>query len=181
MHQLDEKQFEQLFRDEYTGLVRFAMDFVKDYEAARGIVQDSFASLWENRSRLEEGRPVKPYLVSIVANRSRNYLRSHKQYHREMLSLEGLEDQHPDHQVDALANRELVQAVENAIAGLPLKCREIFLLNRFENKKYQEIATQLGISVKTVEAQMSKALQSMRKHLSDFLVLIVGLLIKIFV
>ena len=67
---------------------------------------------------------------------------------------------------------ELKEKIDSAIQGLPEKCREVFLLNRNEHLKYQEIADRLGISLKTVETQMSKALQHLREHLKEYLMIV---------
>jgi RNA polymerase sigma-70 factor (ECF subfamily) len=72
-------------------------------------------------------------------------------------------------QPDRLVEAEIRDKIERAIEELPVKCKEIFVLNRHENLKYKEIAIRLEISVKTVETQMSKALQHMRERLAEFL------------
>ena len=79
---------------------------------------------------------------------------------------------------DHLEAAELESKIWETINLLPEKCREVFILNRFEGKKYAEIADKLGISVKTVEAQMSKALKSLREHLSDYIHLLILVMIK---
>jgi RNA polymerase sigma-70 factor (ECF subfamily) len=79
---------------------------------------------------------------------------------------------------DHLEAAELESRIWQIINGLPEKCKEIFILNRFEGKKYQEIADQLDISVKTVETQMSKALKTLREHLADYLHILILFLIK---
>ena len=70
-----------------------------------------------------------------------------------------------------LVVEELTEAIKSAIDELPEKCREIFMLNRYENLKYHEIADKLELSQKTVEAQMSKALQHLRLRLGEYLVI----------
>lgn len=72
-------------------------------------------------------------------------------------------------QPDRLVESEIREQIDRAIEELPEKCREIFVLNRFQKLKYQEIAIRLEISVKTVETQMSKALQHMRNRLEEFM------------
>ena len=74
-----------------------------------------------------------------------------------------------DHPLDGLITKELENAIKNAIENLPEKCREIFELSRFKGLKYREIADKLNISVKTVETQMSRALESLRKKLDNYL------------
>jgi RNA polymerase sigma-70 factor (ECF subfamily) len=81
---------------------------------------------------------------------------------------------HSDH----IEAAELESKIWQIINALPEKCREIFILNRFENKKYSEIASHLNISVKTVETQMSKALKSLRENLKDYIHLLLFILLR---
>jgi len=166
---LDRKSFEELFRQNFKGLSFFAIEYVKDHDIAREIVQEAFANLWEKRESIEPERSAKSYLGTTVRNRCLNYLRDHKKFDRSILEFEGLGEDYGYAEHDHLVTKELKQQIEKATNELPDKCREIFLLNRTEHKKYQEIADELNLSVKTVEAQMSKALRIMREKLSEFI------------
>lgn len=141
---------------------------MKDHDLAREVVQDAFAGLWEKRADIETGRSPGAYLSTTVRNRCLNYLRDHKKYDRSIIELEGLGDDHRYEEQDRLVTDELKKRIDEAIQSLPDKCREVFLLSRTGKKKYNEIADTLGISVKTVEAQMSRALKIMRRMLSEF-------------
>ncbi len=143
---------------------------------AREIVQEAFARLWQKRGKIEEERSPASYLATTVRNRCLNYLRNNKKFDRGILVFEGLGHDHQYVEEDHLVTEELRNRITQATDALPDKCREIFLLNRVEHKKYQQIADELGISVKTVEAQMSKALKIMRDKLSEFLGLFILLL-----
>ena len=132
-------------------------------------MQEAFANLWEKREHIKLDKSPKSYLGSSVKNRCLNYLRDHKKFDRSILDFEGLDTRHEYVEQDHLVTNELKLRIEEATNSLPTKCREIFLKNRFEHKKYQEIADELNISVKTVEAQMSKALKIMREKLSEFM------------
>ena len=168
--------YEELFRKNFKGLSYFAMEYVKDHDIAREIVQDAFVSLWEKRHSIDTGRSPGAYLSSMVRNRCLNYLRDNRKFDRSLLELEGL-DLQADHEVqDHLVAEELKNRIEETTQSLPDKCREVFVKNRIEHKKYQEIADEMNISLKTVEAQMSKALRIMREKLSDFIMLIMFLL-----
>ncbi len=169
---LDKHTFESLFRAEFPGLVRFAITYVKDYEAAREVVQEAFLSLWEKRAEIDMEKSVKTYLSTSVRNRSLNYLRDNKKFDSGLLGVEGVYPERADEQSDMLEASELKEKIDAAINELPEKCREVFLLNRHEHLKYQEIADRLGISVKTVETQMSKALKHLRERLKDYLIII---------
>jgi RNA polymerase sigma-70 factor (ECF subfamily) len=166
---LDKATFESLFRSEFRRLCFLALQYTKDQNTAREITQEAFISLWEKRESIDLSKPVKTYLSTTVRNKCLNYLRDNKKFNREILDLEGLLSDNPYVQPDRLVETEIMDKIEKAIDELPVKCREIFVLNRNENLKYKEIAIRLKISVKTVETQMSKALQHMRNRLAEFL------------
>ena len=147
----------------------FAQKYVKDLETAREIVQDAFISLWEKRETIDASRPVKSYLTTIIHHKCHNYLRDNRKFNREILQVENLLELSDAVPTDLLVEQELEDQILKAIDELPEKCREIFLLSRYENLKYQEIADKLQLSPKTVEAQMSKALQHMRLRLAEYL------------
>jgi len=168
--------YEELFRKNFKGLSFFAMEYVKDHDIAREIVQDAFVSLWEKRHTIDTDRSPRAYLSSTVRNRCLNYLRDNRKFDRSLLELEGLDLKGGHEEEDHLVTAELKVRIEEATESLPEKCREVFIKNRMEHKKYQEIAEEMGISLKTVEAQMSKALRIMREKLSDFMALILLLI-----
>jgi RNA polymerase sigma-70 factor (ECF subfamily) len=166
---LDEHAFQSLFKDHFTGLCQFASGYLKDSEAAKEIVQDVFVSLWLKRDTIDSSKPVKSYLSTSVRNRCINYLRDHKKFSSDLLALENLSNETMYEQPDTLVESDLVEQIDRAIEELPEKCRQVFKLSRHQNLKYQQIADQLQISVKTVETQMSKALQHMRHRLAEYL------------
>jgi RNA polymerase sigma-70 factor, ECF subfamily len=147
----------------------FALQYTKDHDTAREIVQDAFTGLWDKRDTIDLSRPVKTYLTTMVRNKCLNHLRDNKKFNREILDIEGLLSERTYHPPDRMVEAEVREKIRGAIQGLPEKCRQVFVLNREENLKYHEIATRLEISVKTVETQMSKALQHMRNQLHEFM------------
>ena len=167
--QLDELTLESLFRDHFTGLCQFAHGYVKDDESAKEIVQDAFVTLWEKRRSIDLSKPVKSYLTTTVRNKCLNYLRDHKKFSSDLIALENLSHESRFDQPDKLIESDIIGQVSRAIEELPEKCREIFILSRYQNLKYHQIASELQISVKTVETQMSKALQHMRHRLAEYL------------
>jgi RNA polymerase sigma-70 factor (ECF subfamily) len=171
--QLDESTLESLFKDYFIGLCQFAVGYVKDHEVAKEIVQDAFVSLWEKRQTIDLSKPVKSYLSATVRNRCLNYLRDHKKFSNDLLALENLSNETIYDQPDQLVESDIRIQITIAIEELPEKCREIFKLSRFQNLKYQQIADELQISVKTVETQMSKALQHMRFRLAEYLPILI--------
>lgn len=142
---------------------------MKDLDIAREVVQDVFANLWEKRDTIEHDKSPKSYLGTAVRNRCLNYLRDNRKFDAGMLEIEGLGEEHSYDEQDSLVENELKTKIDEAVNSLPEKCREIFICNRMENKKYQEIADEMKLSVKTVEAQMSKALKIMREKLAEYI------------
>ncbi|MEI7724065.1 MAG: RNA polymerase sigma-70 factor [Bacteroidota bacterium] len=171
--QFNEQTLESLFRDHFTGLCQFAVGYVKDEQTAKEIVQDAFVNLWEKRGSIDLSKPVKSYLSTTVRNKCLNYLRDHKKFSSDLLALENLSQEATYDQPDKLVEADLRNQIIRAMEELPEKCREIFKLSRNKHMKYQQIANELQISVKTVETQMSKALQHMRRRLSEYLPIIV--------
>jgi RNA polymerase sigma-70 factor (ECF subfamily) len=134
--------------------------------------------IWENRSDFEWEKPAKSYLFTSVYNRSLNYIRDNRKLIRQdnfqALHLVADESAYSEN----LETAELESRIKQTLQRLPEKCRQVFELSRFEQKKYSEIAMQLNISVKTVETQMSKALHVLREELKDYLTILILMLIK---
>lgn len=169
-------EFEKLFRDYFTPLVWYSMKIVKDKDTAREIVHSVYVKLWEKVDSIDFSRPVKPYLYTSVYNASINYIRDHKKFAGEEKIDPASSIQHND----LMESQETEEKIYSAIASLPDKTREIFEMSRFENKKYQEIADTLNISIKTVEARMSEALKILRVKLSDLIKVLVFIMLDIF-
>ncbi|MCB0640887.1 MAG: RNA polymerase sigma-70 factor [Phaeodactylibacter sp.] len=165
---LDRPAFEQLFKSHFAYLCNFANQYVQDQDAAQEICQKVFIRLWEKREEMDPQQSIQSYLFTAVKNRCLNHLRDTKKYRSRILDLDcGDLDFSRDDQ-DLLAAEELQQRIEAALAALPDKCRQVFEMSRYRNMKYQEIAEELAISPKTVEAHMSKALKTLREALSDY-------------
>ena len=174
----DEQAFELLFRKYYVRLCAFANKFLNDPETAKEIVQDVFARIWEGRDEIDPDDSLKSYLFKIAQNLSINKLRRKKVESRytEIYKLVYIENQAISAHESLLA-KELEENIAHSIGKLPAECRKVFELSRIEGLKYKEIADTLQISVKTVEAQMSKALRSLRIELSDYLTILIIALI----
>ena len=174
---LDHTSFEILFRSHFAGMCFFAQKYVKDFETAREITQSAFISLWEKLETIDMERAVKSYLTTVIHNKCTNYLRDNRKFDQHILNIENLLEVPEYDGADSMVETELKERIDSSIAELPEKCREIFVMSRYENLKYQEIADKLQISVKTVETQMSKALQHMRLRLNEYLTILVVLVI----
>ncbi|MEO8192362.1 MAG: RNA polymerase sigma-70 factor [Gemmatimonadales bacterium] len=164
----DEAAFDDIFRTWYPALVRAAESIVRSGAVAEEIVQDVMLELWKRRDTLAEDSSPQAYLFQATRNRSLNHVR-HERVARESEPYTSRPET-----VDATAHSRVVEdemavAVRQAVAGLPDRCREVFELSRVSGLRYAEIATVLGISVKTVEAQMGKALRVLREELAAWL------------
>lgn len=162
----NEKAFEVLFKEHFTALVYLSLQLVKDKDAAKDLVHDSFSVLWEKRDEMDSEGNIKSYLYTTVYRKSLNYIRFNKKFQTpEFEQLAQL-----PHIPDSLMEQaELKKRISDAIQRLPEKTREVFIMSRYKNMKYSEIAQVSGISVKTVEAQMSRALKMLKHELSDYL------------
>jgi RNA polymerase sigma-70 factor (ECF subfamily) len=164
---LDRNTFEFLFRKEFKGLVVFATGYVKDVDVAKDIVHDGFLILWERKEQMNLAFNIKSFLTTTIRNRCLNYLRDNKKFDNTLFALEDHLARQIVEPPDTVVESETKERIESAINELPEKCREVFMMNRFQGKKYREVADLLGISIKTVEAQMSKALELLRKRLKS--------------
>jgi RNA polymerase sigma-70 factor, ECF subfamily len=162
------QSFEVLFRQYYQMLCAYAMRFVNDADTAEEIVQDLFYKLWEKREELLINTSVKSYLFSAVHNRCLKFIehRNVETKYRNYYLLHESEIDNEQH--DTAGVHELQDIIDDTLNSLPDRCSRIFRLNRFEGLKYHEIARQLSISVKTVEANMGKALKLLRKNLRNY-------------
>src|SRR6187455_2433579 len=148
--------FEQLFRHYYNSLCNYANGIVRDVDEAEDIVQQVMITIWEKRNALQITASLKSYLFRSVHNTSLNRIRKNKTVamYAETQQAENIETT----TANTIIGKELNQQISIAVNKLPEQCRMVFKLSRFENMKYAEIADHLGISVKTVENHMGKAL-----------------------
>jgi RNA polymerase sigma-70 factor (ECF subfamily) len=171
----NETAFDTLFRAYYASLCRYASGVLDgSLDDAEDVVQQVFIKIWEQRQGLEIQWSLKAYLYKMTHNRCLNRLRdarTREKHHQE--NAIPMEQQQYDPNVSD-SEQELSARVQKALRALPTECRRIFELSRFEALKYREIADQLGISIKTVETQMGKALRILRVELSDYVALFIG-------
>ncbi|ASU32510.1 RNA polymerase sigma-70 factor [Mucilaginibacter xinganensis] len=167
LNQGDAKAFEVLFKLYYERLTLFANRFVNDRQAAEEITAGVFAHLWEKGHEVAFSTSVSSYLFKMVQNRSLNYLKRRKieNLYVNYLEKNNLLDEFYRTVETNYEEKELAGQINDAINSLPEKCREIFILSRFSDMKYREIADKLSISPKTVERQMSIALEKLRQIL----------------
>lgn len=165
----DERALEEIFRTYYAGMCLFVRRFVHAPDVAEELVQDVFFKLWSKREGLSDIDALKTYLFRAARNTALNHLRRRKleQAWEEKEGQRGEPVTSGGTDDEATAG-ELQRAVSAAIARLPERCREIFLLSREGGLTYGEIAAALGISIKTVETQMGRALKSLRLALGKY-------------
>jgi len=166
---LDKSGFETIFKTHYTALCHFAYRYVNDKDTSQDIVQEVFIAMWQKKETITSEKPVKSYLFTAVKNRCLNYIRDHKKFRSYQLDVE-IELEIPVEEMDVFSGPETQTQINQALDKLPPKCRQVFELSRYKEMKYKEIAAKLGISVKTVEVQMSKALKILREELADLIV-----------
>ena len=136
------------------------------------MVQQVFFKLWERNENLSLTGSVSAYLYRAVHNESLNYIKHQKVRSNHQLHIAYSMKNEVEHPAKEILSGELEKKIHSALNELPEQCRTIFQMSRFDELKYREIADKLGISVKTVENQMGKALKLLREKLVDFLVLI---------
>jgi RNA polymerase sigma-70 factor (ECF subfamily) len=158
-----ERGFEALFNEHYSALCAFAMKYVNSTFEAEQCAMDVFLKIWEKRKTLKIKTDIKYYLYASVRNRALDLIRKNNlktTLENDSLKSRAVSELNPE---DELFWKTAVSRVECAIDQLPKKCQRIFMMSRYDGKKYHEIASELNLSIKTVETQISRALKSLRK------------------
>jgi RNA polymerase sigma-70 factor (ECF subfamily) len=165
----DEQKFiEFLFKSFYSPLCKAVYKIVRDTDACEDIVQEVFYKVWRNRDALDLSKSVKSYLYRSAINTALNYLEKQKR-NVELDENEVIGTKLSANTTeDILNSSELEQKINSAINELPSRCKTVFMMSRFEEMSYQEIADTLEVTVKAVEKQMSKALQILREALKMY-------------
>ena len=177
--------YKYLYDQHYQILCHVAAQYVKDDFLAETIVGDVIFHLWEVRETIEIDTSVRSYLMTCVRNRCIDYLKS--QYHKREVahSDTGLRDfpvlqyvKDDDYPLGKLLEKELEDEIMNAINRLPDECRRVFNMSRFENRKYEEIAQELKISVNTVKYHIKHALVLLHEDLGKYRTMAMMILIE---
>lgn len=164
----DKEAFRFFFEKYYTDLCNWVNIYLHNPVMAEEIVQDIYIYFWEKKGEIKIKSSVKSYLLKASKNKSLNYIRNEKNKFDILDQLAKVADNNqkmPDTIMDA---NQLRTIIENSVNSLPERCRKIYILGKEENLSYKEIADKLGISVKTVENQMGKALKNLRKLLQPY-------------
>lgn len=162
--------FEKLFKEYYERLCAYANSIIKDSDAVDDIVHEVFIKVWEKRHEMSETQSVKSYLYTSVHNRCLNFIRDNKRFTEgsEYFDNANLSDNADE---ELIHQTELEEKVHAAIKKLPEKCKEVFELCKLQELKYAEVSEKLGISIKTVESHMGKALKVLREELGSLFLL----------
>lgn len=172
--------YEFLFKKYYSALCHYANKYLKNDHTSEDVVSQLFCTLYLRRDEIVVGS-LAPYLFRAVRNSAINYLRDNRQ----LLSLDTINNVSGpgDYQFEvqeeisgSLMAQEVEDVVNKALEALPEQCRAVFMLSRFESLTYRQIAEKLGISVNTVETQMSRALKKLRSALGSYLTLFLFLI-----
>jgi RNA polymerase sigma-70 factor (ECF subfamily) len=167
----DRTVFEQIFRTYYPEICGFSLRYLPDPLVAEEVVQDLFCKVWFRRNEIVINTSLKSYLYKAAVNHALNYLR-HQEMQRKYFDYVGFEVNEVAGGIHYESDGELQGLVQKALLELPEKRREIFEMSRFEGMKYHEIAEKLGINIKTVETQMTRALDFMRQYLKEYISII---------
>lgn len=172
----DSKAFESVFRFWYEPLVHFAEEYISDLESARNIVQNIFMKLWEKHELVDPDSNLKSYLYIATRNACLSHIRhlrietdffekSRKSFEDLQLNYEALEEL----KMEQIDFSNLEKLIQDTIDSLPERCREVFLMSRYDEMKNKEIAEKLNISVKAVEANITRAITKLRENTREYL------------
>ncbi len=171
----DEEAFRTLFYDFFSPLCVFARCYLESIDDCEDVVQEVFYRLWKNRTQLHIESSVRNFLLTSVRNACLDTLRRQMAEENWIVHLQEHKKEETDTS-DFYTTHELEELLRIALGKLPEPIAETFRLNRFEGKTYAEIAERKGLSIKTIEAYISKALRLLRKELKDYLPFFVGFL-----
>ena len=159
----DKLAFRHLFETYFTPLCRFMHVYISDTRIVEELALDVFLYVWENRKTFQIKLSLKAYLFQAGRNKCLNVL-------RQKIKTVSINDTNLDiaeTNIMSLETEELNRLIQEAVLALPDKCREVFQLSRTNNLTNQEIAKQMKISIKTVEAQITKALKRIKDSRGD--------------
>ncbi|WP_316793041.1 RNA polymerase sigma-70 factor [Pedobacter frigoris] len=164
--QRDKKQFEVLYKKYYQQLFAVAYRYVKQQQIAEEIVHDVFIKIWNKADELNIQYSMKSYLFKAMVNSSLNYIKKEKMDTEKKMVYLSAHGEFFD-EGERESEEALLAGLEAALELLPAKCREVMYLSRFGKLKQNEIASQLGISVKTVKNHLTYGFQKLRDHLNQ--------------
>ncbi|MGY5353991.1 RNA polymerase sigma-70 factor [Wenyingzhuangia sp. IMCC45467] len=170
-----EKAFEYFFHKYYNHILGFSINILNEEQEAEHITQEAFVNLWTNRAKIEKCTGIESFLYTYAKSKCLNSIRHHKVKKRYVDDSLNAKEQQLNYEVlrsmefDAFDLVELKELIQQAIDDLPIQTKIIFEKKRFQDKMNKEIAEELGVSIKTVEAHITKALKYLKLSLSSYL------------
>lgn len=163
IRQNEREAFRLLFERYYDNLLLYSFHILDDLEAAEDIVQECFIYLWNSKRLNSFSGDLERFIFKIIKNRSLLFLKEHKKRN----AVREASSEETSHDSSAVAEEDLleVELLYDTIDRLPEKCRQVFLMACLNDRTYQEVADELGVSVNTVKTQMKTALRFLRENL----------------
>lgn len=165
----DIKSFENVFKLYYSGLMIYSFSITGRKDVAEEIVQDVFYKIWKDKENIQILHSIKSYLYGAVRKQSFQYCERQEvqeRYRQKILSAE--QNTHEENPEERFLIGELEEIINNTLKKMPLRRQQIFRMHRFNGKKYKEIADELSLSVKTIEAEMTKAYQALKNEIEKY-------------
>ena len=168
----DKMSFNQLYNDYQTRFLNFANTYVRDWDVAEDITTEALIYYWENRNTLSEVSNIPAYILTIREEHSEN-IRKYIEWelNARIVSLDACEPYE-------LLVKEMQELIQQTLDKLPERTRKIFILSRYENKSYKEIAALMNMTTKGVDFHICKALKALQINLKDYFPLFLYFLMK---
>ncbi|WP_430813110.1 RNA polymerase sigma-70 factor [Carboxylicivirga sp. RSCT41] len=178
--------YEYLFNTYYARLCSYAMRYVERKDQAEDIVSDTFYKMWQ-KGNIKISTSIQSYLFQAVYNNCMYFLRQQSNERTKRHHIQNqFETNHTSQLLedfterDSLILKEVEEAVDEAIEKLPVQAKKVFSLKRFKGYKNKEVASELNISIKTVEMHMARALKFLHSELKDFCPILLSLYLSLF-
>lgn len=174
----EEAAFTYFYDKFFRRITSFSVQFIYDTDEAENLTQEAFINLWQNRENIDSINGIQSFLYTYAKSKCLNLIRHNKVKDKFKNDLLNQKERELDIEVlnsiqfDTLELTELERLIQEAINDLPPKTREVFIKKRFENKKNAEIAEEMNVTLKAVEAHMTKALKILKVKLSDYTYLV---------
>ncbi len=174
----DETAFTYFYDKYFRRIQSFSIQFIHDQEESENLAQEAFINLWQNKETIESINGIQSFLYTYAKSKCLNLIRHNKVKDKFKSDVLNQKERELDIEVlnsiqfDTLELTELERIIQESINNLPPKTREVFIKKRFENKKNAEIAEEMQVTLKAVEAHMTKALKILKTKLSDYMFLL---------
>jgi RNA polymerase sigma-70 factor (ECF subfamily) len=157
--------FQETFYKYYEPLCKYAFTLVKEPHSCEDIVQETFLRVWEKKQNLIGSEELTWYLYTAIRNNCLSFLEKRQKTVLRDINGHEIAETPTERPEQPVKEADYDVLLKNALENLPPKCREVFVLSRVSNLTYKQISDSLGISIKTVENQMGKALKILRSYI----------------